>query len=527
MPTTNNLSNVSVGLEPNDGSGDLLRDAFIKVNNNFNSLYSGGQYLSISGNTDRNRPGFAWIDERNTGFYKKNPGAIGVSLRGRESLVLDETGTITWFGASLATQSFVNSRLATITGGAPIGSNIAGIAAGTALPSEGNYVGRVIFYDGDVWIYSNYPPGNGAGLNADSTIARAAGSDSRWVRFRGDTALPAGSVRPISAPEGTIFYQTTDQTIYFFISGSWKTLSSIITSNAPSGLEVRITLPSATDPTNYNGRTVIVSNRIYIFNAGVWRTLENYIIGGGAGGASISSGSALPVSANVGELFRLTGSNEGLYIYSNTWNRLETYVSSQSTARIRTLTNLPTQLDFYNPGDIVQVSNVFYILNLTKTNWDVFAPGNVLSSGTVQVTLSANSVQTSMIQDAAVSGQKIRAATVAGSNMVADTITSRELASNSVINSKILNGAVTRDKIAIGAVETTRIADNSITSAKLTANSITSRELAAGAISGSKISVTTLSSLTQNMGTLSSGKLESPDGLMIIDLDRKIFRVEL
>ena len=31
---------INVGLSPNDNTGDLLRDAFIKVNNNFNELYS-------------------------------------------------------------------------------------------------------------------------------------------------------------------------------------------------------------------------------------------------------------------------------------------------------------------------------------------------------------------------------------------------------------------------------------------------------------------------------------------------------
>lgn len=530
MPTTNNLSNVLVGGQPNDGTGDLLRDAFIKVNNNFNALYTNGQYLTVTNNTDRNKPGYAWSDEKNTGFYKKGPGILGVALKGRESLVLDETGVISWFGSSLATQSFVNSRFATITGGAPLGANIAGITQVLSLPTAGNFVGRVAFYNGDLWVFSNYPAGNGAGLSEDPTIAREAGSDSRWVRFRGDTALPIGSVRPTSAPEGTIFYQTTNGTIYVFVSGTWRTLSSIITSNAPSGIEVLTSVPTVGDPLNYSGRTILSGNRIYIFVNNNWQTIDSYIVsvtGGGAGG-SISSGSSLPFSANVGELFRLTGTNEGLYIYyDSAWKRIETYIRGVTTARINTLSSLPSDLNNYNSGDIVQVSNVFYILNLTKTNWDIFNPGNILASGTVTVSLSANSVQTFQIQNEAVSGSKIRSNTISGTNIVLNAITDRELRANSVIGSKIFPGSVTTSKIAIGAVETTRLADNSITSAKLTPGSVTNDKLGANSISGDKIRVTSLSSLSTNMGTLSSGKLQSPDGLMVIDLDRKLIRIEI
>ena len=40
MATSKNLSNINIGASPNSGDGDLLRDAFIKVNSNFNDLCS-------------------------------------------------------------------------------------------------------------------------------------------------------------------------------------------------------------------------------------------------------------------------------------------------------------------------------------------------------------------------------------------------------------------------------------------------------------------------------------------------------
>jgi hypothetical protein len=36
MPTSKNLSNVNIGTAANSGDGDILREAFSKINDNFN-----------------------------------------------------------------------------------------------------------------------------------------------------------------------------------------------------------------------------------------------------------------------------------------------------------------------------------------------------------------------------------------------------------------------------------------------------------------------------------------------------------
>lgn len=527
MPAAKNLSNVNVGVTANDGSGDLLRDAFVKVNNSFNSLYSGGQFIGHGPDT-RNFPSYTWSDEKNTGMYKSGAGVLGFSLKGREALVLDEVGTISWFGAALATQTYVDTKFGTVTGGGggEFTGNVGGVSVVTALPTAGNYIGRLAFFNGDIWIYSNYPVGNGAGLSANPSIGREANSDNRWVRFRGDLALPTGATRPSSAPEGSLFYQTTDNVIYLFIEGAWKTLASTIISNVPSGLEVLPSLPIAADPTNYDGRTVVVGSRIYIYVGSDWTDLDDYITGGGGGG--ISTGFALPTLGEAGELFRLQGTNAGLYIYTGEdWQRVEVYLRSISTARIQNLSSLPTNLTNYAAGDLVQVSNVFYILNLARNNWDIFAPGNVLSGGTVTVSLSADQVDTINIKNFAVTGDKILSNTIPAARLIASTITQRELQANAVIGSKIAAGAVTTSKIGLSAVDTDRLADNSVTTDKLVGLSVTNDKLAANAISGDKIQVNSLSSLTTNMGQLRTGKLESQDGRMIIDLDNKLIRIEI
>jgi molybdopterin-binding protein len=528
MPVAKNLSNVNVGITANDGTGDLLRDAFVKVNNNLNSLYTGGQFVG-HGPDDRNFPSFTWSEEKNTGIYKPKAGTIGFSLKGREALVLDEVGSISWFGAALATQSYVNTQLATVTGGGGGGGlsgNVAGIVVVETLPTAGNYIGRLAFYNGDIWIYSNYPIGNGAGQSANPSIAREAGSDNRWVRFRGDLALPTGATRPTTAPEGSLFYQTTDRVIYFFIEGAWRTLASTIIANAPSGLEVLPTLPTAADPTNYQGRTAVVNSQIYIYVDDAWTDLNDYITGGS--GAGISTGFTLPVSGEAGELFRLQGTNAGLYIYTGEeWVSVEVYLKSVATARISTLSSLPTNLTSYAAGDIVQVSNVFYILNLARNNWEIFAPGNVLGGGTVTVSLGPEQVETNNIKNFAVTGDKILSNSVPAARLVEASITQRELQANSVIGSKIAAGSVTTAKIGLSAVDELRLAAGAVTTAKIDDGAVTNAKLAGNSISGDKIQVSSLSSLTTNLGQVRTGKLESQDGRMIIDLDLKVIRIEI
>lgn len=527
MPANKNLSNVSIGRVPNDGEGDLIRDAFIKVNNNFNAVYTNGQFIGHDPDS-RNFPSYTWGQDKNTGMYRPGSGKIGFSLNGVDSLVLDEVGTISWFGAALATQAYVTAQLGSVTGGGSgsFSGNVGGIVVVTSLPTAGNYEGRTAFYNGDIWIYSSYPPGNGAGLNANPGIAREAGSDSRWVRFRGDLALPTGATRPSSAAEGSLFYQTTDNVIYLFIEGTWKTLSSVIVSNVPSGMEVLPSLPTAVDPSNYEGRTVVVGSQIYIYKSGAWTNLNNYVTGGSSGG--ITTGTSLPGSGLAGELFRLEGANAGLYIYSGeAWVRIETYVGGTLTTGIRTLSSLPSNLSNYNAGDIIQVSNVFYILNLERNNWDLFNPGDALANGTISVSLGPEQVDTINIKNGAVTGDKILSNTIPGTRIQIAAITADRIAANAIIGSKINPESVTRAKIAPLAIDSSRLADNSVTSAKITPGSITSDKIAAEAIDGSKISVASLSSLTPAMGTLTSGKLESSDGKMLIDLNAKIIRIEL
>jgi hypothetical protein len=534
MPTSKNLSNVNLGT-PNGGDGDVLRDAFIKVNDNFNSLYTGGQFVS-PGDDNKLNPGYSWVNDKDTGMYRYGAGKIGFSLNNQDSLILNDTGSLTWFGEELSTENYVLAQLISFTGGVSAANivvttgsgnttvTVNGIPVVAALPTIGNSQGRIVFYNGDVWIYSSYPVGNGTGLAADSSIARAAGSDSRWVRFRGDQAVSIGIVRPAVAPEGTTFYETANAVIYMYLSGQWKTLSSLITSSSPAGIEVLASLPAVGNPSNYIGRTVVVGSIAYIFIGGAWELLSNYISGSGSG-TGIDSSATLPASANVGELYRKTGTDAGLYIYDGGWKTIPQYAGNVGTARINTVPSLPIDVTYYNGGDLIITGNVTYILNPNKSQWQIFSPG---ANTTAQnIALNAAQVGTRELANSSITLNKLIANTIIGSILVSNTITTRELSTGSVTSIKLADNSITSTKIQSGAITEREIAGNSISGSRIQVNSITSRELASGAIDISSVTANALSDLSQNAGTITSGVIRSTDGRMIIDLNSKFLRIEI
>jgi len=545
MPASKNFSNVNVGTSPNAGDGDILRDAFVKVNNNLNSLYSGGQVIGYV--PDNNFvPGYTWEGDRDTGMYRKAAGKIGFALNSIESLVLDENGTISWFGSELSTKSYVSTLLNTFSGGinaanitvtinagANVQTNVTvnGLPVVSQLPSIGNHEGRIAYYAGDIWIFSGYPINNGAGLPANPGIARLAGSDYRWVRFRSDAAMSIGTVRPSVLAEGTLFYETGNAIPYVYLSGGWRTLASIISQSNPQGLEVLISLPAEANPTNYTGRTVVVGSNAFIYIGGTWNPLSNYVSGAsGISGTGIASGAALPstAGANVGDLFRKSGINAGLYIYdTGNWIGIPRYVSNNTVMRIATLATLPADVSLYDAGALIIVNGVTYILNSTKTSWDLFTPYGANANASISIAINPGTIGNVQLSANAVISSKLAPNAVFNYHLVSNTINSREiavgaidsnkLASNSVVGSKIQNNTITGDKLAA----------NSVDGSKIILGTIGRSQLASNIFTAASVSANNLSEISSNIGVISKGVLRSTDGKMVIDIENKIIRIEI
>lgn len=542
MPEYKSLEIINVGTTANDGSGDLLRDAFVKVNNNANAIYNNGQFVAY--NLDSTTaPGYTWATNKTTGMYLKENGTIAFSLNGTEYLVLNKNGEITW-GApegiadttnyKLATLADLDDKFSEIAGGIDPAITLAGIPQALSLPISGNYEGRIILYNGDVWIFTGYPEGNGTvngvRLADNPTIARFAanGIDNRWVRFRGDLGTSVGSARPSAGFEGQLFYDVTDNILYFYIRGAWRTAASVFSSAAAAGIEVVSSLPIVSDPDNFSGRTVLNSadDLVYVFVGGAWESFADYL--GAGAGAGILSGEILPstASASTGELFRKTGTSAGLYIFDGTrWTSLTSFITAEGlTSKVIALPALPdtTATAAYAAGSLISVANVVYRLNDTKTAWNLFN-----TSGSVSISIAPGSIGSNALANLSITNIKLVGNTISGDKIVESTLTSRELSSSSVISDKIAANAVTSGKIAYNSVTQYQLAPNAVTSAAIAPLSITAGKLASGSITADKISAANISSISDNLGNVNYGALQSKDGKMIIDLNNKILRIEI
>ena len=95
-----NLEIVKVGTAANDGSGDPLRTAFVKINSNFSNIYANGRFL---GNVTDSKisPGYSWPDAPRSGMYHSGIGTVGIAVDGQDGLVIRNTGAITFNGTAL------------------------------------------------------------------------------------------------------------------------------------------------------------------------------------------------------------------------------------------------------------------------------------------------------------------------------------------------------------------------------------------------------------------------------------------
>jgi len=192
--------------------------------------------------------------------------------------------------------------------------------------------------------------------------------------------------------------------------------------------------------------------------------------------------------------------------------------------RVPTLPALPADATNYDAGSLIIVGSRSYILNTTKTSWDLYTPGNV--NTTTSITLNAGQVGNVQLAANAVIANKIAPNTIVGYHLVSNTITSREILVGTIDATKLAANAVTGIKIQNGTITNDKIAANSIDGAKILVGTIGRSQLAANIFNSISVSANNLSEISTNVGIISRGTLRSTDGKMVIDLNSKYIRIE-
>ena len=190
--------------------------------------------------------------------------------------------------------------------------------------------------------------------------------------------------------------------------------------------------------------------------------------------AGIPSGSTLPGTAALGDLFFLTTDNK-LYRWNGT-----AWVSAV-TQGVEVFSGTPGTGNYQGRVIFNTVDNKLYTYN--GTAW----------SRTTAAADIAGQITTTQITDGAISTPKLSAGSVTTANIVTGAITS----------DTILAGAVTLGKLATDSVDANAIIANSITGGKIAASTITGYNIAGTTITGSLIAANTLTADKINSNGLS------------------------
>jgi len=108
-------------------------------------------------------------------------------------------------------------------------------------------------------------------------------------------------------------------------------------------------------------------------------------------------------------------------------------------------------------------------------------------------------------------------------------IDTAKIADAAITTAKIVDAEITTAKIEDAAITTAKIEDAAITTAKIANAQITNALIADATIDLAKIdtaTITDLSAITADMGVITAGKMQSDDGLFVIDLDNKTISIE-
>jgi hypothetical protein len=161
----------------------------------------------------------------------------------------------------------------------------------------------------------------------------------------------------------------------------------------------------------------------------------------------------------------------------------------------------------HEPEDIPDHIGAFYV-DLTSGSVYVAAGDEVVDDWRV-ITLDIPDayIGTDMIQNRAVTQDKLAVGAVASDNVSAEAITTSKIAQGAITEALLAAGAVTSNKIANGAVLEAAIDNEAITEAKLASNSISAAKLIAGSVTTDALAANAVTAVKLVAGAVEADKI--------------------
>jgi len=455
---------VNIGSSANDGSGDPIRTAFNKINDNFTYVIGlGGGGGNVTANVDLTN--YATITLVESGLAN----VTGVNL----SALNNALANVNAVNLSALNNALANVNAVNLSN---LNAALANVNA-VSLNALNNALANLSLI--------NLNNLNNALATVNFSLL---GNVSNLVSaVSANTPAKVNIVSNLNTP-GTTTGQTvlnnTDNGLYVWNGTAWTTASAAFTPNANSvaGVQVVSSLPVTG---NFEGRQVLFNGALYIYSGGAFKSTSEVLAptANSLTGIQIYTGAALPATTAAESGRTIFWTNESnLYInIGGAWNNYNSYIQGSGTPSL-------------SAGSVNNAALQDNVITAAKIATGAIIAGKISAGAIGAAEIAANAITAGKIAANAVVAGTIAAGVITSEQIAAGNITASLIASNAIIAGKIAAGAISATEIAAGAIGANQIAANAIVSAKIAANAITAVQIAANAVYANAIQTNSITS---------------------------------
>lgn len=485
MSNTYSVSNVNIGTVANDGQGDPLRTAFVKINQNFVNVYAyanlayyngqggGGGNIVYYNNTTTNV--FTNVFT-NVTYYNNTAGNINVIGLVNLTLLNAELANIRAVDLSNLNVRLANLRIdlgildnklanVSVVNLGAVTNALANISNITSLGNLGNIIGAIA-----------------ANANAVARVSLVSNLSANGTA------------------NGEQVYNTTDGGLYIWRGNAWVSPGAAFTPTATSisGVEIFTTFSLPTGPgdgRDFNGRQGFYNGNLYLRTSGAWSSYNSFITGSGTPVLSAGIITATELAAGsviAGKIGAAAISAAEIAAGAITANLIasNSIIAGKIAAGVISATEIAAGAI---TADKIGASSIY--AGAIQAN--AITAGKIAVNAVYANNIAAFQITAGKIAADAITATEIAAGAIYARNLTAGCVSANEIAVNSIYAGAIQAGAITAGKIDTGAITADKIAVNAvyagaiqalaITSAKIDTDAITADKIATNAVTAGKI----------------------------------------
>ena len=473
MSNTYSVSNVNIGTVANDGQGDPLRTAFVKINQNFVNVYAyanlayynglggggGGGNIIYYNNTTTNV-------FTNVTYYNNTAGNINVIGLVNLTLLNAELANI-----RAVDLSNLNVRLANLTIELGILDNKLANVSVVNLSDVTNALANI----SNITSLGNFG-------NIIGSIAANANAVARVTLVSNLSANGTAN--------GQQVYNTTDGGLYIWQGNAWVSPGAAFTPTASSisGVEIFTVFSLPTGPgdgRDFNGRQGFYNSNLYLRTNGAWSSYNSFITGSGTPVLSAGIITATELAAGsviAGKIGAAAISAAEIAAGAITANLIasNSIIAGKIAAGVISATEIAAGAI---TADKIGASSIY--AGAIQAN--AITAGKIAAEAIFANNIAAYQITAGKIAANAITATEIAALSIFTRNLTAGCVNADAITTNAVYAGAIQAGAITADKIEANAITAVKIAADSIYAGAIQAGAITADKIAANSITAAKI----------------------------------------